>query len=106
MSKKKICIVYNEINTINFRGHLIEAFQCGVPVVNTNFDCAKELITKDNGLICESRSSEELARCIQIVSEKTYDKAKIQEDVSRRFGLEKICKQYESTLLEFYEKQT
>ena len=87
-----------------FPNVVLESLSCGVPVVTTNFGCAKELVTDDNGLVCCTRSPEALAQCIEHVSTRAYDKDRIQMDAFHRFGLEKICKEYEKILLEFYEK--
>ena len=88
-----------------FPNVVLEAFSCGLPAIVTNFACAKELITKDNGLICKSRLPKDLALCIEQASKTAYDNKKIMRDVKERFGIEKISKQYETTLVEFYEKK-
>ena len=72
-------------------------------MVTTNFGCAKELVTDDNGLVCCTRSPEALAQCIEHVSTRAYDKDRIQMDAFHRFGLEKFVKSMK-ILLEFYEK--
>lgn len=89
-----------------FPNVVIEALSYGVPCVTMNFAGADELITATNGIICTHRSPESFAKSITQLSETTFDASTIQSDTHATFGVETICKQYEQTLLSFYQKKS
>lgn len=72
----------------------VEAMCCGTPVIMTPVGISEELITDFNGIRCEAISAETLANGISTALEHQYDRERIHDDVSTRFGDDTIVKSY------------
>lgn len=73
---------------------LLESISCGTPVVSFPCGISEELINKNNGIRCNDFSIEEMARCIDIALNTTYDIRVMRDDVIKRFSPEHIAQQY------------
>ena len=78
----------------------LEALACGTPLIAFPNDGAHDLITSENGVLCQDFTVDSLVEGIKIAMNEEYDRMKIREDAIRRFSYDKIGKQY----LELYEK--
>lgn len=72
----------------------MEAMACGTPVIAFPCSGAPDLIHDQNGVVCSDFTVEALAKGIRMAMEREYDRAKIREDVVKRFAYEKIARQY------------
>lgn len=72
----------------------LEAMACGTPVVALPFSGAHDLISQDNGIVCDDFTTEALAKGIMQAINRYYDREKIREDVINRFSYDKIVQQY------------
>jgi glycosyltransferase involved in cell wall biosynthesis len=78
----------------------IESLACGTPVVAFPCGIIPELVTHDNGVICDEFTVDSLAKGIKLAMQNSYDREIIRKDVLNRFSYEKIGKQY----VDLYEK--
>lgn len=72
----------------------LEALACGTPLIAFPNDGAHDLITSENGVLCQDFTVDSLANGIKIAINEEYDRTKIREDAIRRFSYDKIGKQY------------
>ena len=72
----------------------LEAMSCGIPVVVFPVSGTKELITKDNGIICHGFTSDDLKDGILKAMSNTYQKNIIRNDIIKRFSPKVIADQY------------
>ena len=80
----------------------LEALACGTPIVAFPCGIVPELITLDNGVICDDFTVDSLAKGIKLAMQRSYNREIIREDVLNRFSYDKIGKQY----ADLYEKVT
>lgn len=78
----------------------IEAMACGTPAIVTPVSGTEELITEDNGVICEGFTSSNLADGIIKAMSKNYNGENIRKDVEDRFSPSKIAIEY----IKFYKE--
>ena len=72
----------------------LEAMACGVPVVAFPCSGTKDLINKDNGVVCDDFSVDSLYHGIVKAMETIYDSDEIRLDVINRFSPLVIAQQY------------
>ena len=72
----------------------LEALACGTPLIAFPNDGAYDLITSENGVLCQDFTVDSLEEGIRIAVNEVYDRVKIREDAIRRFSYNKIGKQY------------
>lgn len=72
----------------------LETLACGIPVVVFPVSGTKELVNKENGIICDDFSAESLAKGIQNVCLEKYNPKQIRADIINRFSPEKIATDY------------
>lgn len=78
----------------------IESMACGVPAVVFPVSGTEELINKENGILCEGFTVEDLMDGILKATKKSYDANMIRKDTIKRFSPDNIAKQY----ISFYHK--
>ncbi len=72
----------------------MEAMACGTPVIAYPCSGAHDLINDHNGVVCKDFTVEALIAGIRLAMTRRYDPAAIREDVTTRFGYEKIAREY------------
>lgn len=72
----------------------LEAMACGVPAIVFPVSGTEELITKDNGVICNGFGAEDLVEGMKIAFARKYNNSAIREDVIQRFSPAVIAKKY------------
>lgn len=72
----------------------LEAMSCGIPVVVFPVSGTKELITEDNGVLCNGFSVEDLKDGICKAMSHSYHGDIIRNDTIKRFSPESIAKKY------------
>lgn len=72
----------------------LESMACGTPVVAFPCSGAHDLITIENGVVCDDFTVESLKRAIFEAYNKKYDSEIIKEIVKKRFSYDVIAKQY------------
>lgn len=83
-----------------FPNVVLESLSVGVPVVAFRVSGIKELLRNDfNGYIIEPGDFEAFEKAVLKTCTKFWDATMIKDDVDKRFGVEKIVKQYEKLLL-------
>ena len=82
----------------NFAQAPMESLSCGTPVVMTPCSGAAELITPNNGIICNDFSIDALVAAITSALSINYNRDAIRQDIINRFSPECIAKKY----LSFY----
>ena len=78
----------------------MEAMACGTPVIAFPCSGARDLINRDNGVVCDDFTVEALVNGIKQAMERKFNPGTIREDVINRFSYNKIAKQY----IELYKK--
>lgn len=72
----------------------LEAIACGLPVVAFPCSGMEELINDKNGIVCDDFSIEALRRGLERIVGCEYDRHSLHEDITSRFGIEKIAADY------------
>lgn len=72
----------------------MEAMACGLPVVVYPVSGTSELVTEQNGVICEDFTLAALTKGIEVLMSKKYNPEEIRQDMVNRFSPEKIAKEY------------
>lgn len=78
----------------------IEAMACGKPAIVFPVSGTEELITTKNGILCEGFSKADLLNGIKMALKKEFDSYEIRRDVSERFSVQTIVKEY----MDFYKQ--
>jgi glycosyltransferase involved in cell wall biosynthesis len=84
-------------NVETFSIAALEAMACGLPSVLTDIGGAREMITADNGFICET-NDEDIAEKWHKALIISYDKEKIHAHVGSQFGAVKMIEEYKKIL--------
>lgn len=79
----------------------MEAMACGTPVVAFPCSGTKELISDNNGVICDDFTIDALIYGIKIAMSTTYDSTSIRTSVLSHFSYEYIAQQY----IQLYQEQ-
>lgn len=61
---------------------IMEALACGLPVVASNVGGVPELVNQENGVLVQPDDPEELAKALQVVAGREWDKAGIRSTIS------------------------
>lgn len=72
----------------------LEAMACGTPVVSFPCSGSGDLITNQNGVVCDDFTVDELIIGIRKAMSNCYDRNLIREDVINRFSYKKIADDY------------
>lgn len=72
----------------------LEATACGLPIVAFPCSGVKDLLSYENGIICNTFSSESLVEGIQSALSRKYNSSTIRSIATNRFSMETIAKQY------------
>lgn len=72
----------------------LEALACGLPIVAFPCSGMEELITDSNGVVCDGFSVDSLCQGIERVSERSFDRRALHDDIGRRFSIEKVASDY------------
>ena len=78
----------------------LEAMACGKPAIVFPVSGMDELITGDNGVICNGFTVKDLVDGCKRAFEKEFDSKEIREDIKKRFSPQIIAQKY----IDFYQK--
>ncbi len=78
----------------------VEALLCGVPVISSPTGIAPEIINKENGILLQNTSSQEIVHAIITVLDTKYDREDIRKGAKSLFNPALIAKQH----VELYRK--
>ena len=78
----------------SFGKTVVEALCCGTPVVSTPVGIAPEIINERNGALCRVGDIADLARALQHVLERTYDKEAIRQEARSAFRPAAVAEKY------------
>ncbi|MEO5564099.1 MAG: glycosyltransferase, partial [Chitinophagaceae bacterium] len=84
-------------NVETFSIAALEAMACGLPSVLTDIGGAREMITAENGFICETTDGDIAEKWHKALTA-NYDKAKIHSHVRTHFGAVKMIEEYKKIL--------
>ncbi|MGN6439046.1 MAG: glycosyltransferase [Agriterribacter sp.] len=86
----------------NFPCVIVEALNCGLPVIATRIAGIPEAINHSNGILVEAENQDDLMRALEKMLDNynTYDCEKIAADAKEKYGYETIGKQF----LNLYEQ--
>lgn len=82
----------------------LEAMACGIPVIAFPVSGTEELITPNNGIICNGFTENDLVEGIKMARNKVYDPIEIRKDIERRFSPISIAQSYVSFYNEVLKK--
>ena len=82
----------------------LEAMACGIPVIAFPVSGTEELITPNNGIICNGFTENDLVEGIKMARDKVYDPIEIRKDIERRFSPISIAQSYVSFYNEVLKK--
>ncbi len=84
---------------------VLEANYCQTPAVvfNSPGGSSEIIIDGFNGFLAKAFDVDDLALKIEMASQHSFDKDDIKNRTKKRYSVEKIVKEYEDTILEFYK---
>lgn len=97
----QLSVVYSASNAFvtassqeSFGKTVVEALYCGTPVVSMPVGIAAEIIDDSNGVLCPTRTSQEIAKGIRTVCSCSYNSTLIRATALSKFAPEGVAQKY------------